>query len=87
MDQVVGQWEYLTQRDDLPFASYANFLTSYPDFPKHELLQRRAEAALDRDAPSPQDLVAFFDRHPPLTNSGRARYALALASLDRPQAL
>ena len=48
MDQVVGQWEYLTQRDDLPFASYANFLTSYPDFPKHELLQRRAEAALDR---------------------------------------
>ena len=87
MDQVVEQWEYLTQRDDLPFASYANFLTSYPDFPKHELLQRRAEAALDRDAPSPQDLVAFFDRHPPLTNSGRARYALALASLDRPQAL
>ena len=87
MDQAVGQWEYLTARDDLPFASYAGFITSYPDFPKQELLQRRAEAALDEEAPSPQDLVGFFDRHSPLTNSGRARYALALASLDRPEAL
>ena len=87
MDQAVGQWEYLSARDDLPFASYAGFITSYPDFPKQELLQRRAEAALDEEAPSPQDLVGFFDRHAPLTNSGRARYALALASLDRPEAL
>ena len=87
MDQAVAQWEYLTARDDLPFASYAGFITSYPDFPKQELLQRRAEAALDEEAPSPQDLVGFFDRHAPLTNSGRARYALALASLDRPEAL
>lgn len=87
MDQAVGQWEYLTARDDLPFASYAGFITSYPDFPKQELLQRRAEAALDEEAPSPHDLVGFFDRHAPLTNSGRARYALALASLDRPEAL
>ena len=87
MDQAVGQWEYLTARDDLPFASYAGFIASYPDFPKQDLLQRRAEAALDEEAPSPQELVGFFDRHAPLTNSGRARYALALASLDRPEAL
>ena len=87
MDQAVGQWEYLTKQENLPFSSYADFLTSYPDFPKQELLQRRAEAALDSEAPTPQTLVAFFDKHPPLTNSGRARYALALASLDRPEAL
>ena len=87
MDQALGQWEYLTKQENLPFSSYADFLTSYPDFPKQELLQRRAEAALDREAPTPQTLVAFFDKHPPLTNSGRARYALALASLDRPEAL
>ena len=86
MDQAVGQWEYLTARDDLPFASYAGFITSYPDFPKQELLQRRAEAALDEEAPSPQELVGVFDRHAPLPTSGRARYALALASLDRPEA-
>ncbi|WP_345719547.1 lytic transglycosylase domain-containing protein [Qipengyuania qiaonensis] len=86
IDQAVGQWEYLTSQESLPFSSYAGFLTSYPDFPKRELLQRRAEAALDREAPSPQTLVAFFDRHPPLTNSGKARYALALASLNRSEA-
>src|SRR6202007_2538144 len=28
----------------------------------------------------------FFDRFPPLTNPARARYALALASLQRPEA-
>jgi soluble lytic murein transglycosylase len=87
LDQAVGQWEYLTSQENLPFSTYAGFINSYPDFPKQDLLQRRAEAALDRDAPSPQTLVSFFDRHPPLTNSGKARYALALASLDRPEAL
>ena len=86
MDQAVGQWEYLTREDDLPFASYANFLVTYPDFPKEALLRSRAEAALDSDAPTPQALVAYFDKYPPLTNSGRARYALALASLQRPEA-
>ena len=86
MDQAVGQWEYLTKQEELPFASYAGFVTTYPDFPKQELLRYRAEAALDRDAPSSQSLVAFFDKLPPLTNSGKARYALALASLDRPEA-
>ena len=87
MDQAVSQWEYLTRQDSLPFSSYANFITTYPDFPKRELLQRRAEAALDEEAPTPQALVAFFDRSPPLTNSGKARYALALASLNRSEAL
>ncbi len=86
MDQAVEQWEYLTGQDNLPFGSYAGFLTTYPDFPKRELLQRRAEKALDSEAVSPQSLVAFFDRHPPITNSARARYALALASLNRPEA-
>ena len=87
LDRAVAQWESLTKQDKLPFASYADFVSAYPDFPKQELLRQRAEAALDRDAPSPQALVAFFDRFPPLTNSGRARYALALASLDRSEAL
>ncbi|MDG5747251.1 lytic transglycosylase domain-containing protein [Qipengyuania sp. XHP0207] len=86
MDAVIAQWEYLTKRDDLSFASYANFINSYSDFPKQDLLQRRAENALDNEAASPQALVSFFDRHAPLTNSGRARYALALASMNRSEA-
>ena len=31
MDQAVGQWEYLTKQEELPFASYAGFVTTYPE--------------------------------------------------------
>ncbi|MBX7540842.1 lytic transglycosylase domain-containing protein [Qipengyuania sphaerica] len=84
--QAVSQWEYLTKADNLSFATYAGFITNYPNFPKQELLQRRAEDALDRDAVTPQALVQFFDANPPITNSARGRYALALAAMNRPEA-
>ena len=83
---AVSRWEYLTQSDRGSFADYAGFITSYPNFPKQELLQRRAEDALDTDAATPQALVQFFDAHPPITNGAKARYALALAAMNRPEA-
>ena len=43
-------------------------------------LRLRAEAALENEAPSPAEVIRFFDANPPLTNPGRARYALALAA-------
>ena len=86
ISQAIGQWEYLTKTDNLGFAQYAGFITDYPNFPKQDLLQRRAETALDRDAVTPQALVQFFDAHPPITNSAKARYALALAAMNRPEA-
>jgi len=86
ISQAIGQWEYLTTTDNLGFAQYAGFVTNYPNFPKQDLLQRRAEAALDRDAVTPQALVQFFDAHPPITNGAKARYALALAAMNRPEA-
>ena len=87
MASVISQWDYLTARDNLDFSDYANFVTSYPDFPKIDTLRRRAESSLERSAPSPEQLVAYFDKSPPLTNPGRARYALALATLNRPEAV
>ena len=86
MGQTLERWEYLTKADNLGFADYAGFVSTYPEFPKQTLLRSRAEAALDREAVSPEALVRFFDAHPPLSNSARARYALALASLRRPEA-
>lgn len=86
MAPVIARWEYLTEQTNLPFSEYAGFLVSYPDFPRAETLQRRAEAALERDDVSPTALVDFFDRLPPLTNPARARHALALATLNRPEA-
>ncbi len=86
MADAVSRWEYLIGQRELSFDQYAGFLLTYPDFPQAETLQERAENALDDAAPTPQQLVAYFDALPPVTNSGKARYALALATLNRPEA-
>ncbi len=86
MAEAVDRWEYLIGQRNLPFEQYAGFLLRYPDFPQAETLQTRAENALDDSTASPERLVAYFDALPPVTNSGRARYALALATLNRPEA-
>lgn len=86
MAQAINRWEFLSGNDRMGFDDYAGFVLAYPDFPQEEKLRRFAEGALDRDAVSSEHLVSFFDRKPPLTNSARARYALALAALNRPEA-
>ncbi len=86
MAEAVNRWEYLIGQRNLSFDQYAGFLLRYPDFPQAETLQTRAENALDDSVASPEQLVAYFDALPPVTNSGKARYALALATLNRPEA-
>jgi soluble lytic murein transglycosylase len=83
---AVARWEQLQSERNYSFADYANFVLAYPDFPRTEILRIRAENALDRDAPPQADLLRFFDTFAPLTNNGRARYALALAAAQRPEA-
>ena len=84
--QLVDRWKMLRANDMLPFSSYAGFLLANPGFPQEESLRKLAEDSLDRDAASTEQLVAYFDRHEPLTNGGSARYALALNALGRPEA-
>ena len=84
--QAIERWEQLDSTANLGFSAYAEFLVAYPDFPRAEKLQRRAEAALGDMQIQPAEIVAFFDAHPPLTNPACARYALALASVGRPEA-
>lgn len=86
MAQAIDQWEMLIGNDRLRFEDYAGFVLAYPDFPQENRLRTRAENALDNEPVSAARLVAYFDAKPPLTNSARARYALALASLRRPEA-
>jgi len=86
MSLVVTQWEYLVASKELSFSAYSGFVLAHPGFPKEALLRTRAENALDQETVPSGDLVRFFDKNPPLTNSGRARYALALAALLRPEA-
>ncbi len=83
---AVARWQQLTANDRMGFSDYAGFALAYPTYPRMELIRANAEKALDRDAPGPEQVVAYFDRFPPLTNPARARYALALSSLGRPEA-
>lgn len=86
MGAAIAKWERLQGNAKLGFADYAGFALAYPDFPRMEVIRTKAENTLDDEAPSQADILAFFDRHPPLTNPGRARYALSLAAAQRPEA-
>jgi soluble lytic murein transglycosylase len=82
---AVSRWEQLAASPNYLFEDYAGFLLSYPGFPDESVLRGHAEARLADQYVAADRLVAFFDRFPPLTNAGRAQYALALMAM-RPDA-
>ena len=86
MTQAVERWKLLSTSNRFGFSDYAGFLLAYPGFPDEEKVRAYAELALERESVEPSRLVAFFDRFPPATNYARGQYALALASLRRPEA-
>lgn len=84
---AVSRWKQLTGSDRMSFSDYASFALSYSDYPRMEVIRANAERALERDvSASPQQIAAYFDRFAPLSNPARGRYAMALATLGRPQA-
>jgi soluble lytic murein transglycosylase len=80
---AIPQWQALRQTDNLPFDSYASFLIAHPGWPGEQAMRRSAERALQPGTVSPGRVVAFFDKFPPLTNTGHARYAEGLMSVGR----
>ncbi len=82
---AISRWEQLTASPNFTFEDYAGFLLSYPGFPDQDVLRGYAEARLADQYVAADQLIGFFDRFPPLTNPGRAQYALALMAL-RPDA-
>jgi soluble lytic murein transglycosylase len=80
---AIPQWNALRQTDSLPFDSYASFLVAHPGWPGEQAMRRSAERVLLPDQVSPSRVIAFFDKYPPLTNTGQARYAEALQAMGR----
>jgi soluble lytic murein transglycosylase len=80
---ALPQWSALRQSDNLPFDSYASFLVAHPGWPGEQAMRRNAERVLLPDQVSPGRVLAFFDKFPPLTNTGQARYAEALLATGR----
>ncbi|MEO1220853.1 MAG: lytic transglycosylase domain-containing protein [Pseudomonadota bacterium] len=83
---AIARWEQLQGEGTYTFATYAGFALRYPDFPRMEIIRSKAEDRLGEEAPSRAEILTFFDAHAPLTNAGRARYALSLAGAQRADA-
>ncbi len=78
---AIQRWRMLTSSGNYDFSEYASFLLAYPDWPENETLRRNAEQAINPLTFSPSQAVAYFDRLPPLTNTGHAKYAIALSAI------
>jgi len=87
MAQAVARWKLLTGSDRFLFDDYASFLLTYPGFPEEGKLRGFAERALERSSVPAARVAAYFDRYPAISNSARARQALALFELGRPEAV
>ena len=83
IDGALDKWETLRGSDRYSFEEYASFLVNYPGWPDEGRFRRNAEQAIDLNSYSPSRVLAFFDRFEPTTNTGRARYAIALHSIGQ----
>lgn len=79
-------WKRLRQSDSFSFSEYARFLTAYPGWPGETAMRKTAEGRIDPNNYSPREIADYFERLPPLTTTGAARHAVALAALGRTDA-
>ena len=82
----ISRWQELTSAPRFTFSEYAGFLMTYPGFPDEEKLRTQAENRLADEAIEAGQLIAFFDRLPPITNRARVQYVIALAAAGRVEA-
>ena len=78
VSSALARWNSLRQSDNLPFSSYASFLTSYRGWPGETAMRKTAERAINPDSMSPGEVTAYFRARPALTPVGHARHAFAL---------
>src|SRR5687768_6634052 len=64
---AISRWEQLSANPGYSFEDYASFLLAYPGWPDEDKLRGHAEGRLAEEYVSPERLVAYFDRFPPVT--------------------
>lgn len=75
---ALQRWKMLSAPGNYSFNDYASFLMLYPDWPNADDMRKKAEQAINPLSYSPNQVVVYFDRLSPVTNEGRAKFALAL---------
>ncbi|WP_121119657.1 lytic transglycosylase domain-containing protein [Croceibacterium ferulae] len=81
MANAIARWQALSAVGSFSFNDYAGFLMQYPGMPDETRMRGFAEGRLSQEYADPGQVVAFFDRYPPLGNAARAQYALALMAV------
>ena len=79
---ALADWRRLRASSGYAFGDYARFIIANPGFPGETALRRVAEKAM-RPSEDPATVAAFFRTAQPVTGSGFARLAEALAAQDR----
>ncbi len=83
VNAAIYEWKRLSASDSYSFSAYADFLMANPGWPDETRMRRNAETAIMLDSFSNAKVIDFFQKFPPITNSGKARYALALQRAGR----
>lgn len=78
---TVAQWKQLQQSPSAAFDAQSGFLLAHPGWPGEDDRRRSAERAMDSGSWSPGIAVSYFRRFPPLTGTGKVRFAEALAAI------
>ena len=81
---AIAEWDRLRQSEAYAFSDYSRFLIAHPGWPGETAMRRSAERRIDPLSYSPAEVVAYFTRYPPLTNTGRVRFAEAMSAMGRP---
>ncbi len=73
-------WRYLIDKNSsASFGQIASFLRDNPDWPAHDILLARAEAAIDPTT-DPHTIIAWFGSRDPQTGIGKVRLGEALVA-------
>ncbi len=83
MSGAIAEWKRLSESDAYGFSTYANFLMRHPGWPNESRMRRNAETAIALNSYSNSQVLDFFAKYPPLTNTGKARYAMALRNAGK----
>lgn len=80
--KIIRWIDYTRPETDADFAAIAAFIENEPQWPSRTDLRRRAEEKLPAAMPI-HDILAWFDRYPPVSTDGLIRRATALTAVGK----
>ncbi|MFC3229120.1 transglycosylase SLT domain-containing protein [Marinibaculum pumilum] len=78
----VTWYRFTRENSGATFGQIAAFVDAHPEWPWQITLRTRAEQAIDGST-DPRQMIAWFDRHPPVSGIGMIHYGAALIDAGR----